>query len=50
MLSTVKFILWINISIFLLILSIKLTIKSGKTQYEVAIGSAVIKIFKFIKN
>ena len=28
----------------------KLTIKSGEIQYEVAIGSAVIKIFKFIKN
>ena len=28
----------------------KLTIKEGKTQYEVAIGSAVVKIFKFIKN
>ena len=27
----------------------KLTIKSGKIQYEVAIGSSVIKIFKFIK-
>ncbi len=28
----------------------KLTIKTGKIQYEVAIGSAVIKVFKFIKN
>ena len=28
----------------------KLTIKAGKIQYEVAIGSAVIKVFKFIKN
>ena len=28
----------------------KLTIKAGNAQYEVAIGSAVIKIFKFIKN
>ena len=28
----------------------KLTIKAGETQYEIAIGSAVIKIFKFNKN
>ena len=28
----------------------KLTIKAGETQYEVAIGSAVIKIFKFNKS
>ena len=28
----------------------KLTIKAGQVQYEVAIGSAVIKIFKFNKN
>ena len=28
----------------------KLTIKAGKVQYEVAIGSSVIKIFKFNKN
>ena len=28
----------------------KLTIKAGQTQYEVAIGSAVIKIFKFNKS
>ena len=26
----------------------KLTIKTGKIQYEVAIGASVIKIFKFI--
>ena len=28
----------------------KLTIKAGKSQYEVAIGSSVIKVFKFIKS
>ena len=28
----------------------KLTIKTGKTQYEVAIGASVIKIFKFNKS
>jgi tRNA C32,U32 (ribose-2'-O)-methylase TrmJ len=28
----------------------KLTIRAGKAQYEVAIGSAVIKIFKFNKS
>ena len=28
----------------------KLTIKAGQVQYEVAIGSAVIKIVKFNKN
>ena len=28
----------------------KLTIKAGNAQYEVAIGSTVIKVFKFIKN
>jgi hypothetical protein len=28
----------------------KLAIKTGKTQYEVAIGASVIKIFKFNKS
>lgn len=28
----------------------KLIIKAGQVQYDVAIGSAVIKIFKFNKN
>ena len=28
----------------------KLTIKVGKAQYEIAIGSTVIKIFKFNKS
>ena len=28
----------------------KLTIKVGKIQYEIAIGSSVIKIFKFYKS
>lgn len=35
MLNTVKFILWINVSIILLILSIKLTIKSGFIQFKI---------------
>lgn len=41
MLNTVKFLIWINISIILLILSIKLTIKSNFVQ---------LKIFKMLKS